>query len=259
MTPAVISSFLLMLGFVLLIWILYYYTNNPSIIDPCWSIGIFICSSSYIINLENWQNISLKTCIAWILLFLWAMRLSGYLWFTRIAKNHHDPRYETISKDWKISKSLGFLLNYLFQGALMMAVALPFIFIANSRYHTLFIIDYFAIILIPLAIIGEAVADWQLYQFKKHYPKMVCNVGLWNYSRHPNYFFELIIWFGFSLLGSSSQYGYLSMLSPSLLLCIFLFITGPITEKLSLKSRGAAFEYYRQTTSFIIPWFKKSQ
>lgn len=249
-------TFLLMLGFVLCIWALYLYSGNPSIVDACWSIGIFICSTSYLLIQQNIETLSFKIVVCWLLLLLWAARLAGFLWLTRVVKNHRDPRYETLSENWKVSKALGFLLNYLLQGFLMMVIALPFLFIANDPSRSLTIIDYCAVFLIFIALVGEGVADWQLHRFKRNSPGMVCNVGLWNYSRHPNYFFEWLIWFGFCLLGLSSEFGYLSVLSPMLLLVIFVFITGPITEQQSLKSKGAAYKLYQQTTSFMIPWFK---
>lgn len=245
-----------MLGFVLLIWALYLYSGNPSIVDACWSIGIFLCSTCYLLIQQNVAALSFKIVISWSLLLLWATRLAGFLWMTRVAKKHRDPRYEKLSDNWKMPKALGFFLNYLFQGLLMMVVALPFLFIANGPSRHLALIDYCAVVLILLALVGEGIADWQLHQFKKNSPGMVCNTGLWNYSRHPNYFFEWLIWFGFCLLGLSSKYGYLSVISPLLLLVIFVFITGPITEQQSLKSRGDAYKRYQKTTSFIIPWFK---
>lgn len=256
MISAIGLTFLFMLGFVLFIWALYLYSGNPSIVDACWSIGIFLCSTSYLLIQKSVTPFSFKFVIAWSLLLLWAARLAGFLWLTRVAKNHRDPRYETLSENWKVSKAVGFLFNYMLQGILMMIVALPFLFIANDPSRSLTIIDYCAVVLIFIALVGECVADWQLHQFKRNSPGMVCNAGLWNYSRHPNYFFEWLIWFGFCLLALSSEYGYLSVFSPLLLLIIFVFITGPITEQQSLKSKGAAYKLYQQTTSFMIPWFK---
>lgn len=248
---------ILMLIFVLCIWGWYLHSHNPSIVDVCWSIGIFLSGSINLFMQQDWQHSSIRSQAAWFLLLTWATRLASYLWLTRIAKNHQDPRYETLSKNWQISKHFGFLLNYTLQGFLMMIVALPFLFIPNNLSQYFSIVDYFAVTLIIIALFGEGIADWQLNQFKKHSPKMVCNVGLWQYSRHPNYFFEWLIWIGFSLLAINSAYGYVALISPLVLLAIFVFITGPITERQSLKSRGEAFVQYQKSTSFIVPWFKK--
>lgn len=254
MIIAFVITALIMLIFILGIWAWYLITDNPSIVDVCWSIGIFICGSSYLYQqLPDGQT--MRNLLAWVLLLAWAGRLAGFLWVTRIAKGKHDPRYETISDSWKISKKIGFLLNFTLQGFLMMIIALPFLFIpsVNSPVPTLF--DMISIILIILGLVGETIADWQLNSFKQA-SRGVCNVGLWHYSRHPNYFFEWIIWMGFALLGISGHWGWISLMSPILLFIIFFFVTGPITERQSLLSRGEAFKEYQRTTSFIIPWFK---
>ena len=251
MITAFAFTALIMLIFVLGIWTWYLMTRNPSIVDVCWSIGIFICGSSYLYLQLPKGQVNLRDMMVWLLLLAWAGRLAGFLWVTRIAKGKHDPRYQAISQGWKISKEMGFLLNYALQGFLMLMVALPFLFIpkANSPF------EWMLILLIILALIGESIADWQLNAFKKT-SHGVCNVGLWQYSRHPNYFFEWVIWLGFALLGVSADHGWFSLLSPLILFIIFFFVTGPITERQSLLSRGDAFKEYQRTTSFIIPWFR---
>lgn len=250
------TSFI-MIVFVILIWVWYLRSQNPGIVDVCWSLGIFLCATTFLLIDQTAVLWPLRTKIAWCLLFLWAARLSGFLWLTRISKNHRDPRYDTISNNWKISKSLGFLLNYLFQGLLMMVIALPFLFVAKHSAQPLLLTDYVALLFISVGLIGESVADWQLYQFKQHSKGKVCEVGLWNYSRHPNYFFEWVIWLGFSLFGICSHFGFVALISPIVLLGIFVFVTGPITERQSLKSKGELFIAYQKSTSFIFPWFKR--
>lgn len=251
------ATSLIMIAFVILIWIWYLRSNNPGVIDVCWSLGIFICASAFLLIDHPASIFLLRSKIAWCLLLLWAARLSGFLWFTRISKNHRDPRYEAISNHWKISRSLGFLLNYILQGFLMMMIALPFLSIAKQSAVNLLITDYLAMILVCIGLVGESIADWQLYQFKRSVQGIVCEVGLWNYSRHPNYFFEWVIWLGFSLFGISSHYGFMALISPIVLLVIFVFVTGPITERQSLKSKGELFLAYQKSTSFIFPWFKR--
>ncbi|NIT61610.1 MAG: DUF1295 domain-containing protein, partial [Phycisphaerae bacterium] len=87
----------------------------------------------------------------------------------------------------------------------------------------------------------------------------VCQTGLWNYSRHPNYFFEILLWFGFSLIGLPTRLGWLGLASPITLLLTMKLITGPISERQSLKSKPEVYSRYQKTTSMIIPWFKKKQ
>jgi steroid 5-alpha reductase family enzyme len=107
---------------------------------------------------------------------------------------------------------------------------------------------------------GSIAADAQLHRFRTLPDNRgkVCCVGLWNYSRHPNYFFEILLWSGFALIGLSTQLGWLGLISPITLLLTMTFITGPISERQSLKSKPDAYRQYQKTTSMIIPWFKYS-
>ena len=85
-----------------------------------------------------------------------------------------------------------------------------------------------------------------------------CRAGLWRYSRHPNYFFEWVLWCGMATLALGTPLGWLAYLSPALILYFILKITGiPPTEAQSLKSRGDDYRRYQQETSAFFPWFPK--
>jgi steroid 5-alpha reductase family enzyme len=111
-----------------------------------------------------------------------------------------------------------------------------------------------------IAWIGETLSDLQLYLFKNNSLNKgkVCNVGLWRYSRHPNYFFEWLNWWALALFSWGLSYAYLTFISP-LLISFFLFkVTGiPMTETQALKSKGEAYAQYQKETSVFVPWFVK--
>jgi len=258
MLASLILTSSIILVFVVFIWFLYLINHNPSIIDVGWSIGVFLAGTSFLLSQIGMSFHSIKLLVIWSLLLLWALRLSGFLFITRIIKQKHDPRYELISENWKVSKKFGFLMNYLLQGFLMLLIASPFLYIANLSTHGFVILDFVACALVLLGILGESIADLQLFQFKIKAKKGgVCKIGLWQYSRHPNYFFEWLVWIGFALFGLSAPYGLLSLLSPLLLLGIFIFVTGPITEKSSIRSKGELYREYQRKTSMFVPWFGK--
>ena len=112
-----------------------------------------------------------------------------------------------------------------------------------------------------MALAGEALADRPLEWFKKD-PKnrgRVCQVGLWRYSRHPNYFFEWLAWMAFALFALPSPLGFLSLACPALMLWFLLKVTGiPATEAQALRSKGEAYREYQQSTSAFFPWRPKS-
>lgn len=235
------------------VWFFYRVFKNPSIVDVSWSLGLMISGLLYLYS----QPINSRTLVIGVLLIIWAFRLAGYLWFTRVRKGHVDKRYVQLSESWKISKGLGFFLNFQLQALMILFISSIFLFISQSASTEISLSDGGCILIIALAIIGETQADIQLSRFKKQNPGAVCNVGWWNYSRHPNYFFDWLTWFGFTLLALNSSYGFLSVLPLIFLYIIFTRITGPMTEQGSIQSRGQKYLTYQRQTSMFFPWFKQ--
>jgi steroid 5-alpha reductase family enzyme len=86
----------------------------------------------------------------------------------------------------------------------------------------------------------------------------VCQVELWRYSRHSNYFFEWLVWVSYFLVALGSPRGWLTLYCPALMLYFLLRVTGiPLTERLSLQHYGAAFAHYQRQISAFVPWFHK--
>jgi steroid 5-alpha reductase family enzyme len=111
-----------------------------------------------------------------------------------------------------------------------------------------------------IAIAGETLADAQLAAFKRDPANRggVCNVGLWRYSRHPNYFFEWLIWMSYFIFALASPFGWIAIVGPASILWLLIRVTGiPMAEEQSLRSRGDAYRRYQQATSAFIPWFPK--
>lgn len=234
------------------IWIVYRLLKNPSVVDASWSIGLLMSGLIYLGSMLITQ----RTTVVGALLILWGLRLAGYLWYTRILRGHIDKRYTELSNNWKINQSLGFFLNFQLQGLLIFIISFIFYLISNSNNYSLTLMDGMAVVIVLVGIVGESVADLQLYRFKNRQKGGVCNIGLWNYSRHPNYFFDWLTWLGFTLFAFQSNKGYLGIVSLLLLYVIFTRITGPLTERGSVQSRGQKYIDYQNQTSMFFPWFK---
>ena len=111
-----------------------------------------------------------------------------------------------------------------------------------------------------ISILGETIADQQLSSFKKDHgnKEKVCQEGLWYYSRHPNYFFQWLMWVSYFVFALASPYGYLAIISPAIILLLILKVTGiPPTEAQAVRSKGDAYKEYQRTTSAFFSWFKK--
>jgi len=236
------------------VWAIYRLLKNPSVVDASWSIGLMLSGLIYLCSMP----MTLRGEIVSVLLTLWALRLAGYLWYTRVRQGHIDKRYTKLSDHWKINKSLGFFLNFQLQGSLIFIISLIFYWISHSSNTSLTLIDALAILTVIIAIVGESVADIQLYRFKQQHHGGVCNIGLWYYSRHPNYFFDWLTWLGFTLFAVQSHRGYLAVFSLWALYLIFTKLTGPLTERGSVESRGQIYIDYQKQTSMFFPWFKRT-
>lgn len=236
-----------------LVWCLYRYLKNPSVVDVGWASGLTLSGLIYLFS----ETCSTRTIILGVVLVLWGGRLGLYLWYNRIRLGHVDKRYTNLSDNWKIAKPLGFFLNFQLQGLLIMIVATPWYFSGKALIQSPNALDYFAIILAILALTGETIADNQLQNYKRAPSGLVCSIGLWHYTRHPNYFFEWLVWCAFSLFGFAHSYGYIGLISPLTLYLIMTKITAPMTEAGSIKSRGQAYLEYQKATPMFFPGLKK--
>lgn len=235
------------------VWMVYRLLKNPSVVDASWSIGLMMSGLIYLLS----SPITPRGAVVCVLLILWALRLAGYLWYTRIHQGHVDKRYTELSNHWKINKSLGFFLNFQLQGLLILIISSVFYLISRSTISGLTLMDGMAIVMVIVGVMGESVADLQLYRFKNREKGGVCNIGFWNYSRHPNYFFDWLTWFGFTVFAFQSHRGYLGVVSLLTLYLVFTELTGPLTERGSVQSRGQKYIDYQVQTSMFFPWFNK--
>jgi len=134
--------------------------------------------------------------------------------------------------------------------------ALPFWAAARNSNPEVGLLDVLGVLVWMIAIAGEVISDQQLHHFRMNPVNkgIVCNIGLWRYSRHPNYFFEWLQWWAFVLIGYGSDYWWLTWTG---LIVIYVFITRitgvPYTEQQSIRSRGDAYREYQKTTSMFFP------
>ncbi len=235
-----------------LIWIWYRITKNPSVVDVGWASGLTLSGLTYL----SQQSLSIRTVILGVILLMWGIRLGGYLWWTRIRKKQVDKRYISLSQSWDIKKSFGFFLNYQLQGMLMFIISMSWYFISLNPAKTISFIDVVGLIVFITALFLESLADSQLQRFKKNHPGKVCNQKLWHFSRHPNCFFEWLVWCSFTIFALSSPYGLLSLISPITLYLLMVHVTIPLTEKQSVESRGNLYTQYQTKTPMFFPKIK---
>jgi steroid 5-alpha reductase family enzyme len=238
------------------LWFIYLWKRNPAVVDLGWAIGLTLMGLVH--NLSGGPLSAGKGLTA-LLILLWGLRLGGYLFWTRLRLGKKDARYESLRRLSNIPAPLHFLIHYLIQACFQAVVGFVFIFTAqNATFDSIWAKAGFLLWCVGCG--GAIATDAQLHRFRTRSDNrgQVCQTGLWNYSRHPNYFFEILLWFGFALIGLSTRLGWLGLISPITLLLTMTFITGPVSERESLKSKPDVYRRYQKTTSMIVPWFKKS-
>lgn len=259
MTPVASALTLLGIGLAVtalafaLVWLLSVRLNNYGFLDAIWSLSIAMLSPIYaLLGAGNGTRRLLFTMVG----MAWSLRLGVYI-LIRVSRAHphEDRRYITLRQRWP--GPWRFLLFFELQALIAVLFSLPFALAAVNTNPTLSWIEIFGLSLALCACIGEATADWQAQRFKADptHKHRVVDVGLWRYSRHPNYFFESLVWWGFFIAALDSPHGWLTLVCPLLMLYILLQVTGiPLTEKHSLETRGAAYREYQRKTSRFIPW-----
>lgn len=251
-------------------WLIARKLRNNGIVDIVWSAGFAPVLVLYIVCF-TWRNgrelsPTVPMLVMLLLVCMWSMRLAKHL-FHRVRHHHpaEDVRYAKLRHDWGDATDRKMFWFFQLQGALQVVLSLPFLLVCLSGYerhlHYLSNFNLIGCLIFVIAIIGEITADDQLARFRADPANKgkVCQAGLWNWSRHPNYFFEWLVWVGYAVFALGSPWGWLGLLAPALMLHFLLNVTGiPMTEELSLKSKGDAYRAYQRTTSAFVPWFKKA-
>jgi steroid 5-alpha reductase family enzyme len=220
-------------------------------VDTAWGGGFVLVAIVSVIANQN-----SRTELIFGLVLLWGLRLASHIWQRSISKGP-DPRYKELTAKWGKQRFwLHVYTNiFLLQGSLIWVVSLP-IMVAGSE--TTPIQTRTAVVGTILWLIGfifESMADRQLNNFVKRPANKgkVMQTGLWRYSRHPNYFGELLQWWAIALLVSDQLIGLIGLIGPLVLTWLIVFVSGiPPIEKRRLND--STYQNYKKRTSPLVPW-----
>ena len=243
--------------FMAALWGIQLFTQNAAIVDFGWALSLVFLASFYAIRGDAglWRGLLMAGMVG-----VWGLRLAFYLLFTRVIGQPEEGRYQELRASWGSRVQSRFFMFFQAQGLLNIVLAVPFLLVALNSRHALSHLEYAGAVLWAVAFLGEVLANARLARFKSHPLNRgrVCGRGLWRFSRHPNYFFEWLIWVSYALFALASPHGYLGLISPALILFFLLKVTGiPATEAQALRTKGEAYRRYQQTTSVFIPWIPK--
>ena len=244
------------LALMVLLWLLSLALKNSSIVDSFWGIGFVIVT---------WLAFSLgqgyipRQQIVAVLVTMWGLRLALHIFF-RIWNQGEDFRYakwreENGPRWWWVS----FFQVFLLQGFLMWIISAPLIAAQTSGFPVIITpLDVTGVVVWMVGFLFEMIGDLQLMSFKQN-PKnkgKLFTKGLWKFTRHPNYFGEAVLWWGYYIFALASG-SWWTIFSPILMTYLLLKVSGVAMLERTMKHKPGYEEYIRRTSAFF-PWFPKS-
>ncbi|GJL60705.1 MAG: membrane protein [Nitrospirales bacterium] len=233
-----------------LTWLVSLIKRDVSIVDSMWAVMIFASAFIYSSSVEPYWN---RSSLVLTLVLLWALRLTVYITWRNWGESE-DARYQAIRRKYEPNfalKSLGII--FVFQAVLAWIISMP-LWVALTVPFEYSIFDTLAVTLWMIGMSFESVGDWQLARFKMNPANRgkVMNQGLWRYARHPNYFGECLIWWGFFLFVIPTG-AWWSILSPILLTFLLLKFSGVTMLEETIVDRRPAYREYIASTNAFIP------
>jgi steroid 5-alpha reductase family enzyme len=238
-------------------WVVQQRTGNSGWVDTIWTFSLGLVGAASALWPVAGTAANARQWLVAALVAIWSLRLGLHI-AVRTSGIADDPRYAAFAREWGVDsprKMFVFLQNQGF-GSIPLVFS---IFVAAHFPHAMLRPqDYLAALILLSGIAGEALADAQLKRFRQRPANQgrVCDVGLWRWSRHPNYFFEWLGWLAYPVIAISPDYGWgwATLLAPAFMYWILVHVTGiPPLETQMLRSRGERYRDYQSRTSIFFP------
>jgi steroid 5-alpha reductase family enzyme len=194
-----------------------------------------------------------------VMVAVWSIRLGSYLG-VRVAGHAEDVRYNDFRRSW--GADFQRRMFWFLQIQALAAIILAMCILLAARYPApgIRIADWAGVLILAVAIGGEGIADGQLKRFRANPANKggICDAGLWGWSRHPNYFFEWLVWAAYAVMAADFSgaylWGWLALFGPVSMYWLLVYVSGiPPLETLMLKSRGDAYRRYQARTHAFFP------
>jgi steroid 5-alpha reductase family enzyme len=241
------------------LWIISVIIKNVSIVDLFWGFGFVLTAGFYFVKTDGF---GLRKVILLILVSFWGLRLSGYLAWRNLGKGE-DYRYRQFRSKYGEKRYwwISFFQTFVLQGLLMWLISAPLL---GAQYYgqnrSLAIFDYAGIALWIIGFIFEAGGDYQLAVFKANPSNKgkVLSSGFWRYTRHPNYFGDSSVWWGYGLICLAAG-SILPIFGSLLMTALIIKVSGVALLEKDLREKKPEYKEYIENTSAFIPWFPKKR
>ncbi|MCA9738269.1 MAG: DUF1295 domain-containing protein [Gemmatimonadota bacterium] len=240
-----------------LLWLLSLVRRDASLIDLFWGLGFVLVAGWY--STVSGPATS-RSILLLVLVSVWGLRLSVHLARRNLGRGE-DFRYAAMRQRWGRAFPIVSLFTvFWLQAVLLWVVSFP-LWQAQRGYARapLGIFDLIGVVLWGTGFFFEAVADRQLARFRRDPANagQVLDQGLWRYSRHPNYFGDAVLWWGFYLIGMGAPGGWWTFVSPVLMTLLLMRVSGvPLLEE-TLSQTKPDYRHYTDKTSAFFPWFPR--
>jgi steroid 5-alpha reductase family enzyme len=237
-----------------LLWLLSLRLKDVSIVDIFWGPGIAL-----VVDIVAWLGAASgpRTSAALFLVNLWGLRLAAHIWSRHKGEDHRYAvmRVRFGGNWWWVSLIQVFLL----QAILIWFVPAPLVAAVLFSHRPLLWLDYLGLALAAFGLLFEALADFQLAAFRADPASKgkVLDRGLWGWSRHPNYFGDAAMWWGYFAIGFAASHMWWLILSPLLVTFLLLQVSGVALMEDKIEDRRPAYAAYKRRVSAFLPWPKK--
>lgn len=256
-SPLLLNGFCGAFIIFVILWLIQVVRKDAGVVDIGWTAGVGTMAVYAAVVGDGWLP---RRMLIGAMGGIWAVRLVLYILKDRILAAQEDSRYQRLRSHWGKKANRWFFIFFTAQSLLVVLFTLPFLPGARKMQAAFSVFDLLAVAIWITAMSGEWLADYQLARFRNNPSNAgkVCRDGLWNRSRHPNYFFEWLHWFAYAFLAVGTA-GF--WLAPVGIAAMYLFLTRlsgiPHVEREALAKRGDAYRDYQRSTPVLIPWPKK--
>jgi steroid 5-alpha reductase family enzyme len=238
----------------LALWRWHLRLRNAGVVDVGWAAGLALVSLLYAAFAPGDPR---RRWLIAAMVAIWSARLVAYLLRDRVLGRPEDPRYQHLRQSGSIAAAGSFFAFFQAQAMLVVVLSTPMLIASANPAPAWSALEIGGALLWAAALAGETMADRQLERFKARglRPESTCRDGLWRYSRHPNYFFEWLVWVAYALYAVGSPGGLVALSAPAIVLYLLFRVTGiPATEAQALRTRGDDYRRYQRETSAFVPW-----
>jgi steroid 5-alpha reductase family enzyme len=241
-------------------WAVALRTGRSGLIDATWSLAVGIaCVTAALWPLRADELLERRWLVAFMA-FAWSARLGSHI-FRRSLGAEDDPRYADLKRGWGADAPRQLLLFLQAQAVAGWPLAGAALLAAHAPSPGLGPLDALGAIVFVAGLAGEAVADRQMARFRADPANRggICELGLWAYSRHPNYFFEWLCWVGYAVIAADftgrHPWSWLALAAPATMYWLLVHVSGvPPLEAHLARSRPRAFAEYKARVSAFWPW-----